>query len=98
MDTALDMLKWVVDAYHPQWCASDKCYRCAFCQCEFVTSAYFHDTSLHKLGCQWAQSRVWLDDAQDADALADAWPSLPELDGIDRFSEYPVTGGSQDGD
>lgn len=39
------------------------------------------------------------DSEQDTpDALAAHWPEMPELEGIDRFSEYPVTGGSQDGD
>lgn len=24
--------------------------------------------------------------------LEDLWPSLPDLEGIDRFSQYPITG------
>lgn len=32
------------------------------------------------------------------DELAQHWPSLPELDGVDLFSDYPVSGGSQDED
>lgn len=62
-DEALDMLRWIVEAYHPQWHYSmEKTgYECAFCKTMFKTSKDFHDTAAHKLGCQWAQSAAWLE-------------------------------------
>lgn len=68
---AVEMLRWVVEAYHPQWHyeMGKTGYECAFCKRLFKTSKEFRDTDDHKIGCQWAQSVVWLEDWQHAPAL-----------------------------
>jgi hypothetical protein len=61
-DEAIDMLRWIVQAYHPRWQYSMEVtgYQCDFCRSVFDSSREFQDTDGHKFGCQWAQSKVWL--------------------------------------
>lgn len=63
-DEAVEMLRWVVEAYHPQWyyTMEKTGYECSFCRELFRTSKAFHELSDHKVGCQWAQAIEWLED------------------------------------